>query len=61
MIPIRYRLKKRKYAMKMVLVLLFAFFMSNAAHASEFELKVYFNLAAAEKHDMVHCASAARN
>ena len=42
--------------MKMMLVLLFTFFMSNAAQASEFELKVYFNLAAAEKHDMVHCA-----
>lgn len=42
--------------MKMMLVLLFAFFMCNVAHASEFELKVYFNLAAAEKHGMVHCA-----
>lgn len=42
--------------MKMILALLSAFLISNSAHAGEFELKVYFNLAAAEKYGMVHCA-----
>ena len=42
--------------MKMILALISAFLVSNSAQAGEFELKVYFNLAAAEKHGMVHCA-----
>ena len=42
--------------MKIILALISAFLVSNSAHAGEFELKVYFNLAAAEKHGMVHCA-----
>lgn len=42
--------------MRMILALISAFFMSNVAQASDFELRVYFDLAAAEKHDMVHCA-----
>lgn len=42
--------------MKMIFALLSIFLVSNFTHASEFELKVYFNLAAAEKHGMVRCA-----
>ncbi len=42
--------------MKIIFALLSVFLVNNFAHASEFELKVYFNLAAAEKHGMVHCA-----
>ena len=41
--------------MRIILALLFIFFINNLTYASDFELTVYFNLNVAEKHGIVQC------
>ena len=41
--------------MKILFALLFVFSVNNFANASDFELTVYFNLSASEKHGFVRC------
>ncbi|MDH5552877.1 MAG: hypothetical protein OEX82_06045 [Nitrosomonas sp.] len=41
--------------MKILFALLFGFSVNNFANASDFELTVYFNLSASEKHGLVRC------